>query len=119
MIDRVSYTITFVKDFGRALAFYRDTLGLPLAFADEKFGHATFSTEGSQFKIQRVEGDQSSYSGRHTGIGFTTKDLDAEYARLKAKGVVFTMAPEKMPWGGYMSLFQDPDGNVHYLDQRS
>jgi hypothetical protein len=27
------------------------------------------------------------------------------------------MAPAKQPWGGFMGLFADPDGNLFYLDQ--
>jgi predicted enzyme related to lactoylglutathione lyase len=27
------------------------------------------------------------------------------------------MAPSKQPWGGYMAMFADPDGNIFYLDQ--
>ena len=118
MIDRVWYATVFVTDFQRGLAFYRDTLGLPLLHADEKFGHAGFKTEGALFRMQKVSDEQTkSFSGRHTGIGFGVKDLDAEYERLKAKSVRFTMVPEKMAWGGYMALFADPDGNVFYLDQ--
>src|SRR5689334_3346286 len=117
MIDRLWYATIFVKDFPRAVAFYRDTLGLPLAFADEKFGYASFRTEGATFSVAKVEGEQTNFSGRHTGVGFATKDLDGEYERLKAKGVTFTQVPTKMPWGGYLSLFSDPDGNVLYLDQ--
>ena len=30
--------------------------------------------------------------------------------------VRFTMPPSKQPWGGYMALFADPDGNIFYLD---
>jgi predicted enzyme related to lactoylglutathione lyase len=26
------------------------------------------------------------------------------------------MSPSKQPWGGYMALFADPDGNIFYLD---
>ena len=29
----------------------------------------------------------------------------------------FTAAPERQPWGGFMALFADPDGNVFYLDE--
>jgi len=35
----------------------------------------------------------------------------------EAKGVRFTMEPEKQPWGGFMGMFADPDGNVFYLDE--
>jgi predicted enzyme related to lactoylglutathione lyase len=117
MIDRLWYATIFVKDFPRALAFYRDTLGLPLRFADEEYGHASFATEGALFSLQRVDGKEANFAARHTGVGFGTNDLDAEYARLKAKGVRFTQEPTKMAWGGYLSLFADPDGNVLYLDQ--
>ncbi len=44
-------------------------------------------------------------------------DVDAAYAELAGKGVHFTMGPGKMPWGGYMAMFVDPDGNEFYLDQ--
>jgi len=40
---RLWYATVYVRDFPRALAFYRDTLGLPLRFADEKFGFASFA----------------------------------------------------------------------------
>lgn len=118
MIDRLWYATVFVTDFPRALAFYRDTLGLPLRFADEEYGHASFATEGALFSLQKIEaGEAPRFSGRHTGIGFGTRDLDEEYEKLKSRGVRFTQAPTKMAWGGYLSLFADPDGNVMYLDQ--
>ena len=27
------------------------------------------------------------------------------------------MPPERQPWGGFMAMFRDPDGNTFYLDQ--
>ncbi len=57
------------------------------------------------------------WGDRHTGIGFVVGDLDAAHAELAARGVRFTQAPTRQPWGGYMALFTDPDGNVFYLDQ--
>ena len=44
-------------------------------------------------------------------------DLDAAHAELSGKGVQFSMGPGKMPWGGYMAMFKDPDGNEFYLNQ--
>jgi len=43
--------------------------------------------------------------------------LEAQGERLLEQGVRFTMTPERQPWGGVMALFQDPAGNVFYLDQ--
>jgi len=50
-------------------------------------------------------------------IGGAIDDLEAEHARLSGLGVRFTMPPTKQPWGGFMALVSDPDGNVFYLDQ--
>ena len=44
------------------------------------------------------------------------EDVDAAYREMKARGARFTMEPSKQPWGGYMAMFADPEGNVFYLD---
>ena len=36
-----------------------------------------------------------------------------------ALGVAFPKPPERQPWGGFMALFADPDGNTYYLDEVS
>jgi len=113
----VWYVNVFVSDFERALAFYRDRLGLPVAMADADFGYASFSTEGAGFAINAVGEDQSELVGRHTGIGWGVDNLDDSYQSLCAKGVTFSSPPAQQPWGGYMAMMQDPDGNIFYLDQ--
>jgi len=49
------------------------------------------------------------------GLGFNRPT--AEYRTLRGRGVRFTMGPERQSWGGYMSMFADPEGNIFYLDQ--
>lgn len=44
-------------------------------------------------------------------------DLNQAFEELKAKGVSFPMEPQKQPWGGYMALMEDSEGNILYLDQ--
>ena len=39
-------------------------------------------------------------------------DIDAKHAELSAKGVDFLAPPERMPWGGVLAHFRDPEGNV-------
>jgi predicted enzyme related to lactoylglutathione lyase len=117
MVSRVWYTTVYVRDFARAMDFYENALGLKLRHRDDKFGHGAFATDGALFSVQRVEGKQSSMAGRQTGIGFGAADLDTECRRLSALGVKFTMKPERQPWGGYLSMFADPEGNVFYLDE--
>ena len=118
-VPTIGYVNLGVLDFPRAVAFYRDTLGLALKFSDEKFQYASFAAGGVSFAVVGGDEVKKSREGKpdyHTGIGFCVPDVDAAHRELAAKGVRFTMLPSKQPWGGYMAMFADPDGNVFYLD---
>ena len=116
----IGYINLSVIDFARSVAFFRDVLRLPLLFSDEKFQFAAFRAGAIRFAV--VGGPESKKMREakggdvHAGIGFCVPDVDAAYRELSAKGVRFTMTPSKQPWGGYMALFADPDGNIFYLD---
>ena len=110
----VGYVNVFVSDFQRAVAFYKDILGLSLNQSDEDFGYASFNTGSISFAIAKT--DDPALLGRHTGVGFIVNDIDSTYATLLERGVDFEMPPTKQPWGGVLALFKDPDGNIYYLD---
>ena len=110
----LAYVNVFVNDFDPAVRFYQDVLGLTLAFRDDAFKYASFSTPGASFAI--VEAHEASLTGRHTGIGFVVEDLDSAYNELKNK-VKFVSPPQQQAWGGYMAILEDPDGNQFYFDQ--
>jgi predicted enzyme related to lactoylglutathione lyase len=116
----IGYINLAVMDFNRALGFYRDVLALPLQFVDDKFQFAAFSAGEVRFAVVGGPDSKKMREARggdfHTGIAFCVADVDAAYSELAAKGVRFTMNPSKQPWGGYMAMFADPDGNVFYLD---
>ena len=117
---RLWYVNVFVSDFDGALGFYEKKLALPLKFKDEKFGYASFATEGAGFSVARVDRSDPKARelvGRHTGIGFGVPDIQKAYEELSSKGVRFTMPPTEQPWGGILATFSDPEGNVFYLDQ--
>lgn len=110
----IGYVNVFVSDFERALAFYRDTLGLVPATADAQFGYASFNAGPISFAIAQT--DDAALVGRHTGVGFMVDDIDASYEKMRAAGVSFDMPPTAQPWGGTLALFKDPDDNIYYLD---
>ena len=116
MVD-VAYVNVYVSDLDRAIEFYEQILGLEKQFADADFGYASFDAGPIRLGLAVAGEGQAALIGRQTGIGLSSKDLEADYARLSAKGVKFSMPPEKQPWGGFMALMDDPDGNVFYLDQ--
>lgn len=111
----IGYVNVEVRNLSQAVPFYRDLVGLPLSYVNEEFGYASFETPGGlTLGIVQVKDTPGK---RHTGIGLMVDDLDAAYAQMKADQVVFQQPPTKEEWGGYMAIFEDPEGNVFYLDQ--
>ena len=116
---QISYVNVFVHDLAAATVFYRDKLGLLLQFSSPEHGYASFSAGSVRLGVAALGAGQADWIGRHTGVGLAVADLEAEHARLSALGVRFTMPPTRQPWGGFMALIADEDGNVFYLDQVS
>ena len=111
----LSYINVFVRDLGRAVRFYSETLGFEVLFEDADFGYASFQT--GRVRLAVAATDDEALVGRHTGIGFAVDDLIAVHQALADKGVEFSSPPEKQPWGGFMAILLDPDRNSFYLDQ--
>jgi predicted enzyme related to lactoylglutathione lyase len=115
---RIGYVIVGVSDLDRAIEFYRDAMGFEFVHAAPEFAFAEFKVGGMRFSLAGGSGGDGSHKvGGNTGIGFVVDDLDAAHKELACKDVAFTMEPARQPWGGYMAMFADPDGNVFYLDQ--
>jgi len=113
----IAYVNVFVRDLDRATVFYRDTLGLQPQYASPEHGYASFAAGGVRLGIAVPGPEQAELVGRHTGVGLEVADLEAAYERLSGLGVHFAMPPTRQPWGGFMAMVADPDGNVFYLEQ--
>lgn len=117
---KLAYVNVYVTDLARSVAFFEEILGLGLQHRDAGFGYASFDAGPVRMGIAQVDPDdaaQRTLVGRQTGLGFGVADLRAAHAELEAKGVAFAMEPARQPWGGFMALFRDPDGNSFYLDE--
>ncbi len=100
----------FVSDVGRAIAFYRDTLALPLG-KQGSFG-AEFLGEGTRIGVHpAVHADARALVGRHTGITLHVPGLLHYCGELHDRGVRFVAEPTQQAWG-IMAMVADPDGNV-------
>jgi len=116
---QVTYVNLHVRDLARAIDFYEGKLGLRLLHRADEHHYASFDAGPIRLGIAAVAPDAENADalvGRHTGIGLSVRDIDAEYRRLSAAGVKFPMPPQRQPWGGTMGLVEDPDGNVLYFD---
>jgi catechol 2,3-dioxygenase-like lactoylglutathione lyase family enzyme len=120
---REARPIAFVAttDPDRALAFYRDVLGLALV-ADEPFA-LVFDLAGTTLRIAKVE---HLVPQPHTVLGWVVEDVAAAVAGLRAGGVEPVRYPGmeqdgegiwRAPGGALLAWFRDPDGNTLSLTQ--
>jgi predicted enzyme related to lactoylglutathione lyase len=116
---KVAYVNVYVSDLDRAVEFYSKKLGLALNFSDTEHGYASFDAGPVSLGVAVAGADHPELVGRQTGVGLVVDDLEAEHARLAGLGVAFSMPPSRQPWGGFMALVEDPDGNALYLDEVS
>jgi len=104
-----------VRDLDRAVAFYRDALGLPFLFRTPAL--AFFDCGGVRLMLGLPE--RAALDSPSSILYFTVADLRAACAILAARGVPAIDEPHlvaKMPdhelW---MAFFADTEGNTHGL----
>jgi lactoylglutathione lyase len=105
----------FVTDWERALRFYTETLGIPVASRSDELGWAQLATGEGQLALERTAPDDDEAQdlvGRFVGVSLEVADIDATYETLVGRGVSFLGPPAKQPWGGVLAHLRDPDGNV-------
>lgn len=117
-----------VHDQEKAVAFYRDVLGLVVRTRDPDSGYVELAlgkgTAGLSLVAPRPEWGEPYYSesrariGARTGIAFETDSVPALELRLRHAGARVTEPPRPQPWGGVALRFSDPDGNEFLAFQR-
>jgi lactoylglutathione lyase len=85
---KLAHAILFVADMDKAVAFYRDTFGLPLKFTTPFWSE--FDTGTTTLALHPAS--EANPPGR-VQLGFTTPDLPGVYANREAAGLAFTQAP--------------------------
>lgn len=111
-LHRIGQIAVPVTDLERAIAFYRDTLGMPFLFQAPP-GLAFFDLSGVRLMLDAAaEGDE----GRGSVIYYKVDDLEAVSSTLSQRGVRFEAEPHlvaRLPdhelW---MAFFRDPDENL-------
>jgi DNA-binding CsgD family transcriptional regulator/catechol 2,3-dioxygenase-like lactoylglutathione lyase family enzyme len=96
-----------VSDIEAAVAWYRDTLGLPHLFTAGDL--AFFDCGGTRLYLQQGEPKPESI------LYFRVPDIHAAHASLGARGVTFLNAPHMIHrhedgTEEWMAFFEDPDG---------
>lgn len=107
-IGQIAVTVTGID---RAVAFYRDQLGIKLLFQFPGMGF--FDCGGVRLMLSTAEKPSEHYS---SVIYFKVPEIGPAFEALSSRGVVFERGPHlvaRMPdhelW---MAFLRDPDGNL-------
>jgi catechol 2,3-dioxygenase-like lactoylglutathione lyase family enzyme len=101
-----------IQDVKRAIAFYRDMLGMKFLF--DIANAAFFDCAGVRLMLSKPETEEFAHTG--SIIYYRVKDLQAEYELLSSRGVKFEDKPHLIAHMDdhdlWMAFFRDPDHNL-------
>ncbi len=101
--DAVFYYVTHMEE---SIAFYRDTLGLPMVSHDYV---ARFDVDGVLFELVPVPPGTVVPGNGNARLCFGVSDLEMTLEQLHARGIQTSDIKTKI--GGKIAFFRDPDGN--------
>jgi catechol 2,3-dioxygenase-like lactoylglutathione lyase family enzyme len=127
MKPRISCITLCVDDLDRAVAFYRDGLGLPtegivgtqyehgaVAFFDLQAGLklALWPRASLAFDSGLPLGERSATDLLLSHNVVAKEEVDAVMAQAAAAGATIVKSPRTVFWGGYAGYFLDPDRHL-------
>ncbi len=101
--DAVFY---YVTDIQTSIAFYRDTLGLPMVSRDYV---ARFDLEGVLVELVPVPPGSVVPGNGNARLCFSVSNVEETLGELHARGIETSLIKKKH--GGKLAFFHDPDGN--------
>ena len=141
MIKKLDHVCLIVKDLDRSIRFYRDVMGLKvskvvdiegeypqkiLGVKNVKISYAKLSVpdksvrNGPVLELHCWRKPRILPNKSFAHISFGLKDIDAEYKKLRRKGVRFIFKPLTAPDGHARICFgYDPDGNrIEFIENK-
>jgi len=114
----IDFVVYAVSDVGKAISFYRDTLGMPLdtvvegAWAEFSLVPVTLALVGPPWAEAPRRGDRGGAT-----VALAVDDVTRAVTELRAKGVQVFVEPMETSVC-HMAMIADPDGNRIWLHQR-
>ena len=120
-LDTLHQVMEPAEDLERAIAFYRDTLGLPFVAKFDPPGLAFFDLGGTRLMLSAIAEEETARPG--SPLYFAVDDIEAATATLEARGVTIESGPHAIfkdeqgvfgPAGAeeWMAFFRDTEGNL-------
>ena len=117
MIRAVKFVSVPVTDQDRAIAFYTEKLGFRLLTDqpfDAKQRWVELGIPGAETRVVLFRFDAGMQPGGRMNLAFWSDDVEGTAREMEAKGVAFSVKPQKADWGTF-AIFQDMDGNQFVL----
>jgi catechol 2,3-dioxygenase-like lactoylglutathione lyase family enzyme len=108
-VGPIDYVYYWTAEMDRAVAFYRDVIGLKLVRQDGS-QWAEFATEPVRFALHGATEGHPVRSGG-AAVMFRVDDLDRARRTLQEKGVEFDEHSGEVEGFVRFATFRDPDGN--------
>jgi predicted enzyme related to lactoylglutathione lyase len=106
-----------VKEFGKAVAWYRDVLELTPVYTLDEMGWGEFATAVPNFTIGlQTDPDNAGKAGGST-VTLGVDDIVVTKTTLESRGVKFEGDINEIPGMVKLATFFDPDGNRFMLAQ--
>lgn len=115
---RFGYTILYVDDVPKSVAFYETAFALKTKFLHESGDFGELDTGGTSLAFSsrrlmtQLQKNPQAADARAPSfeIAFVTEDVQAALDRAVQAGATLIQAPERMPWGQTVAYVADPDG---------
>ncbi|KZT16099.1 glyoxalase [Acidovorax sp. GW101-3H11] len=109
------YTILYVEDVPRTIAFYEAAFGLQRRFVSEEGDFGELDTGATALAFSSLQlmaqlgknPQRASASAPSFEIAFTTPDVPAAVERAVAAGARLVQGAEQMPWGQTVAYVAD------------
>jgi lactoylglutathione lyase len=120
---KFAYTILYVRDVGRSLAFYESAFGLQRRFLHESGMYGELETGDTTLAFAADAIARSNLPGGFEAadlsrppaaseVAFATPEVQAGFDRATRAGAVAVAEPKTKPWGQTVAYVRDPDGHL-------
>ena len=111
-VEQVDFVSVPTRDLPRALAFYRDVLGLP----ESEYSEGEVEAPNVTLSFWAPEADGEQFRASTAGIALRVDDVEAAVGEFRAAGGDVIGIEDSGVC--HMGFVKDPDGNVLILHRR-
>jgi catechol 2,3-dioxygenase-like lactoylglutathione lyase family enzyme len=111
-VEQVDYVSVPTRDAGRAVAWYRDVVGLPVS----DYTEGEIETPNVTLSFWNPEEQGEAFVPNQNGIALRVADVEAAVEELRAAGAEVIGIQDSGVC--HMGFVKDPDGNVLILHRR-